>query len=139
MKRPTIALLSIGGLLMLLALGGCGGSGAAGTPYVVATPTPTQTPSSGLPSDIPIYPGAQLVGNPSANQATFQAPADQETIRSFYQQRLPQEGWKMVQIQDNGTDGIFLTFTKDTRTLHINISPGSAPNQSTLLITVGNS
>ena len=118
-------------------MGGCGGS--SGSTYTVPplSPTPTQPVSSGLPSDIPIYPGAQLAGNPSAGQATFQAPASQEAVSTFYQQQMPQQGWKAGQVQDNGADGIFLTFTKDTRTVHISISPGSAQNQSTLIITVG--
>jgi hypothetical protein len=141
MKRSFIAITSISALLMLalLALGGCGdSSGSAYTLPPQPTPAPTQPASSGLPSDIPIYPGAQLVGNPSTNQATFQAPADQETISKFYQQQMPQQGWKTGQIQDNGADGIFLTFTKDARTLHVTITPGNTTNQSTLLITVGN-
>jgi hypothetical protein len=140
MQKALTALISIGALLMLalLALGGCGGS--AGSVYSVPplTPTPTRPASSGLPSDVPIYPGAQLIGKPSANQATFQAPADQETVSSFYQQQMPRQGWKTGQVQDNGADGIFLTFTKDTRTIHVTISPGNTPNQSTLIITLGN-
>lgn len=140
MKRLRLAIVPNSALLLLalLALGGCGG-GAGGIYSVPAlSPTPTRPVSSGLPSDVPIYPGAQLVGKPSANQATFQAPADQETVSHFYQQQMPQQGWKTGQVQDNGADGIFLTFTKDTRTLHINISPGNASNQSTLVITLGN-
>ncbi len=139
MRRSVLALAASSALLLLafLALGGCGGGSTAG--YVVPTlpPTPTQPASSGLPGDIPIYTGAQLSGKPSANQATFQVPADQETVSTFYQQQMPQQGWKTGAVQDNGTDGIFLTFTKDTRTAHINIAPGSAPNQSTVIITVG--
>ncbi len=138
MNRPVIALARSSALLLLalLAFGGCGDSAGS---YALFTPTsaPTQPANSGLPSDIPIYPGAQLVGKPAANQATFQAPADQKTVKSFYQQQMPQQGWKTGVIQDNGTDGIFLTFTKDTRTAHVNIAPGNTPGQSTLIITVG--
>ncbi len=135
MKSALIAIIYSSALL--LALGGCGGSnGGYGLPPPTAAPT--QPASSGLPGDVPTYPGAQLVGKPSANQATFQVPADQETVSRFYQQQMPQQGWKTGQIQDNGADGIFLTFTKDTRTTHVNISPGNAPGQSTLIITIGN-
>ena len=124
-------------MLALLALGGCGGGPSGTFTFTPLPSTPTQPVSSGLPSDIPIYPGAQLAGSPSAGQATFQAPASQQAVSTFYQQQMPQQGWKAGQIQDNGADGIFLTFTKDTRTAHISISPGIAQNQSTLLITVG--
>jgi hypothetical protein len=139
MKKPVLTSVSMSALLMLvlLAPGGCGG-GAGGFygPPPPATPSPTKPASSGLPSDIPIYPNAQLIGKPAANQATFQAPADQQTVKNFFQRNMPQQGWKAGQVEDNGADGIFLTFTKDTRTVHINISPGSAPGASTLIITV---
>lgn len=141
MKRPVVALAYISALLVLalLLLEGCSGGpgGGYGAPLIL-TPTPTHPLSSGLPSDVPIYPGAQLVGNPSANQAAFQVAADQETVKRFYQQQMPQQGWQAGQAQDNGADGIFLTFTKDTRTIHVTISPGNAANESTLIITLGN-
>src|SRR5579883_890471 len=126
-------------LLGLLALSGCSSSSTSS--YSVPTFTPTSTPpaNGGLPTDIPAYPGAQFIGNPSPGQATFQAPASQETVKSFYQQQMPQNGWQEVQAVDNGTDGIFLSFSKDTRMAHISISPGASSGQSTILITVGNS
>src|SRR5690349_13396412 len=103
MRKP-ILVITLGSALLLLALvalGGCDSSSPSS--YVVPTlpPTPTQPTSSGLPSDIPIYTGAQLSGKPSANQATFQVPADQETVSHFYQEQMPQQGWKTGAIQDN--------------------------------------
>ena len=129
------ALLLVG----VLALSGCGGGGASGYSLPAPSATPTQLANGGLPGDIPVYPGAQFVGNPSSGQTTFQAPAAQETVKSFYQQQMPQNGWQPGQVIDNGPDGIFLSFSKATRMAHITISPGASATQSTILITFGNS
>ena len=137
MRRSVFA-IALSSAMLLLALSACGDTPSSSYVVPTLTPTPTHQVSSGLPNDIPIYPGAQLSGKPSADQATFQAPADQQTVSAFYQQQMPQEGWTTGEIEDNGADGIILTFTKDTRTVHLSISPGSAQGQSTLIITVGN-
>ena len=139
-KRSLLALICCNALLFvsLLAVSGCGG-GSDGYSLPAPTATPTQPANGGLPGDIPIYPGAQFVGNPSPGQATFQAPASQEMVKSFYQQQMPQNGWQEVQVVDNGADGIFLSFSKDTRMAHISISPGTSSSQSVILITIGNS
>jgi len=140
MKRATIVVLILNSLLpvVMLALGGCGGATSSTPLPTLSLPTATATlpPNGGLPSDIPIYPGAQIIGAPSQGQAGFQATASQETISSFYQQQMPQHGWKTVQVQDNGLDGIILTFSKDTRVAHLVISPGIDTGQSVVLITI---
>ncbi len=140
MKRATFLTILLTGLLLagILALGGCGGGSTTTSlpPLSPPTATPTLPPNGGLPSDIPLYPGAQLIGTPSQNQASFQAAASQETISTFYQQQMPQHGWKTVQVQDNGPDGIILTFSKDTRVAHFVISPGIGNGGSAVLITI---
>lgn len=143
MKKSSLIVLILGSLLTLclLTLDGCGGgSNATGAlPPLTLTATPTTPVHSGLPSDIPIYPGAQFIGNPSASQASFQAPATQEALSTFYQQQMPQNGWQTLQVQDHGQDGIILTFSKDTRTAHIVIAPGIGTNQASVLITITSS
>ena len=140
MKKSSLIVLILSSLLApgLLTLGGCGGETSSGGPLppLRLTATATQPVHGGLPSDIPVYPGAQFIGNPSASQASFQAPATQEAISTFYQQQMPQNGWKTLQVQDNGQDGIILTFSKDTRTAHIVIAPGIGTNQASVLITI---
>jgi ABC-type phosphate transport system substrate-binding protein len=139
MKKSSLIVLILSSLLALclLTLGGCGGGSSSGAlPPLTLTPTATQPARGGLPSDIPIYPGARFIGNPSASQASFQAPATQEALSTYYQQQMPQNGWTTVQVQDNGQDGIILTFTKDTRTAHIVIAPGIGTNQASVLITI---
>ena len=140
MKKSSINVLILTSLLALglLILGGCDGgtSSSSALPPLTQTATSTQPARGGLPSDIPIYPGARFIGNPSASQASFQAPATQETISTFYQQQMPQNGWKTIQVQDNGPDGIILTFSKDTRTAHIVIAPGIGTTQASVLITI---
>jgi|SRR5579859_2766663 len=146
MKRAFIAVARASALMMvvLLALSGCDTSspGTASVTISRPTATPTQPPNGGLPSDIPIYPGAQVVSNSSSaqpGQASFQAPASLEMVSSFYQQQMPQQGWKATQVQDNGADGVILAFSKDTRVAHIVISPGFQSGQVVILITLGNS
>ena len=143
MKKSSLIVLILNSLLALglLTLGGCGGgnSSSGALPPLSVTATPTRPAHGGLPSDIPIYPGAQFIGNPSASQASFQAPATQEALSAYYQQQMPQNGWKTLQVQDNGQDGIILTFSKDTRTAHIVIAPGIGTNQASVLITITSS
>ncbi len=141
MKRGSLVLVSITGILLagMLTLGGCGGSTGNVKMLPTLTATPTQPGNGGLPADIPIYPNAQFIGSPSQGQASFQAPATQAMVSTFYQQQMPQHGWKTTQVQESGTDVVILTFRKDTRTVHIVIAPGSSAGQSSVLITVGNS
>src|SRR5579885_372506 len=140
MKKSSfiVLILSSALALCLLALGGCGGesSSSGALPPLTVTQTATQPARGGLPGDIPIYPGARFIGNPSSSQASFQAPATQEALSTYYQQQMPQNGWTTVQVQDHGQDGIILTFTKDTRTAHIVIAPGIGTNQASVLITI---
>jgi ABC-type phosphate transport system substrate-binding protein len=139
MKKSSLIILILSSVLALclLTLGGCGGASSSGAlPPLTLTPTATQPARGGLPGDIPIYPGARFIGNPSSSQASFQAPATQEALSTYYQQQMPQNGWTTVQVQDHGQDGIILTFTKDTRTAHIVIAPGIGTNQASVLITI---
>jgi hypothetical protein len=140
MKRAIFMAIILNSLLVacLLALGGCNGSSPTTQLPPLSPPTATATlpPNGGLPSDIPLYPGAQPIGAPTQNQASFQSSASQETISTFYQQQMPQHGWKTVQVQDNGPDGIILTFSKDTRVAHFVISPGIGNGGSAVLITL---
>jgi hypothetical protein len=141
MKRSLLAATYFGLLLVLgvLALSGCGESSIGGPLPPTPTTAPTELPGSGLPSDIPIYPGAQPVNLPTsqAGQASFQVTATPEMVSSFYQQQMPQQGWKKTQLNDNGADGVILAFRKDTRVAHIVISPGFNAGQVVILITVG--
>src|SRR5262245_1136406 len=90
----------------LLALAGCAGDADSGAAATAHQPSPTV--STGLPNDIPIYPGAQLVGTPAPGQASFEMPGSPHAISNFYQSQMPQHGWKTIQVQDNGADGIVM-------------------------------
>ncbi len=143
MKRAFIAAARASALLMLalLVLSGCDTNSPGTTTVTLPRPTatPTQPPNGGLPDDIPLYPGAQLVAAPASGQSSFQVTASLEMVSSFYQQQMPQQGWKVTQMQDNGSDGVILAFSKDTRVAHIVISPGFQSGQVVILITLGNS
>lgn len=118
---------------VLLALSGCGSDNSA-APSTTIKATPSA--NTGLPNDIPIYPGAQLVGTTAPGQASFQMPGSPQAISSYYQTEMPKHGWKIDQVQDNGADGILLAFSKAGRTAHFAIAPGASARQTTVLITV---
>ena len=120
----------------LLVLSGCGGDNTATT---APTTKPSPSVNTGLPDDIPLYPGAQLVGSPAPGQASFQMPGSPQAISSYYQSEMPKQGWKTDQVQDNGADGILLAFSKAGRTAHFAIAPGASARQTTVLITVSTS
>jgi hypothetical protein len=132
--RQISTLLSCCLALTLLAFAGCGSDTTTATSSTPIKPTPSA--SSGLPDDIPIYPGAQLVGTPASGQASFQVPGSPQAISSYYQAQMPEHGWKTDQVQDNGADGILLAFSKTGRTAHFVIAPGAQAQQTTVLITV---
>jgi hypothetical protein len=135
--RYVCSLLSCLIVLTLLALASCDSNASTAAPATTLSPTPTF--SSGLPDDIPIYPGAQLLGTPAPGQASFQMPGSPQAISSFYQSQMPAHGWKTEQVQDNGADGILLTFRQAGQSAHFVIAPGAEPRQTTVLITVSTS
>ncbi|HEY7126200.1 MAG TPA: hypothetical protein VH540_19815 [Ktedonobacterales bacterium] len=135
-NRRVLALISCLIAFMLLVLSGCG---SANTATTAPTTRPTPSVNTGLPDDIPLYPGAQLVGTTAPGQASFQMPGSPQAISSYYQAQMPEHGWKTDQVQDNGADGILLAFSKPGRIAHFAIAPGTSAQQTTVLITVSTS
>jgi hypothetical protein len=71
------------------------------TPTTQSTTTPTTgTPGSApasLPSDIPAYPGAQLLKSGTEGSMTvyfFTSQDSFEQVMAFYQQQMPKYGWR---------------------------------------------
>ena len=131
--RHMFALVACLIAFTLLALSGCGSDNTATT---APTTRPTPSVNTGLPDDIPLYPGAQLVGSTAPGQVSFQMPGSPQAISSYYQNEMPKHGWKTDQVQDNGADGILLAFSKAGRIAHFAIAPGASARQTTVLITV---
>lgn len=102
--------------------------GSSGTP----TPVPTIDPAaSGLPADIPLYPGATDLF--SMDTVTMFTSTDSlDTVRKFYEEKLPGNGWVLAMNQSaqgtfmqqwskSGTE-IFLTFSEDAGRVNVVIT-----------------
>jgi hypothetical protein len=77
------------------------------TPSVTVRPTgpqPTIDPSkSGLPSDIPLYPGATNLRNMGGQGIAFDAPDQLDQVAAFYRQHMAAGGWKSITDMQDGT------------------------------------
>jgi hypothetical protein len=89
-------------------------------------PHPTQTPSgpdgplptidpaqSGLPGDIPLYPGATGLMN-SGSFIAFTASDPLDTVADFYRKQMPENGWTITD-ENNPTDTVILALEKNGR------------------------
>jgi hypothetical protein len=98
---------------------------AAVTPAMTATPglQPTVEKSeSGLPVDVPLYPGATGLSSPSATMIQFQTDDTPEQVDQWYQAQMPAQNWSALSITDQqGT--IIQAWTKDKRIVTISIIP----------------
>jgi len=141
------------GLLLALSLTSCG---EAPAPIINKTATPTRqgpisvdsptatTPPEPLPSDIPVYPGAQLVVSERITTGTlyfYRTTAALQAVITFYTSQMPKQDWTQESAgQNTGSQGEFLVYTKDTRSVLLNIVPDPiTPAQTDISITLSNS
>ena len=107
--------------------------------YRMATPRPTSTPEmpappeptaiaptadanqSGLPVDVPLYPGStDMTANGGVVRVTSADSID--TIAAFYSQQMPAQGWTLFQ-ETNTNGSVMQIWQKDDRMFSILISP----------------
>jgi hypothetical protein len=76
---------------------------------------------SGLPADIPIYPGA-TIQSATPGMVTFQAGASLETVKNFYEEKLTAAGWAFdgQPIESGGT--IIMNWKKGNQSVMISIT-----------------
>lgn len=89
------------------------------------TPTTISTPGP-LPNDIPIYAGAQLVlAQYIATGALYfyRVSDGTPTVYNFYLDQMPRQGWQQATAEQNGSQGMYLVYTKDSRSITMNIVP----------------
>lgn len=89
------------------------------------TPTAISTPGP-LPADIPVYTGAQLVlAQYIATGALYfyRVTDGTPTVYNFYLAQMPRQGWQQTTAEQNGSQGMYLVYTKDTRNITMNIVP----------------
>lgn len=133
MSNRTVCAMILG-LAFALVWSGCGSSSV---PPVVThtsptvdsapsrTPTAISTPGP-LPNDIPVYTGAQLVlAQYIATGALYfyRVMEATQTVSNFYLDQMPRQGWQQATAEQNGSQGMYLVYTKDTRSITMNIVP----------------
>jgi hypothetical protein len=145
------ALIRMLGISIALAifLAGCGGSQPDGgirtptsqLPTTITSPTPVPTVGP-LPADIVVYPGAKLVVSQRITTGIlyfYQSMASINAVTSFYMDQMPRQGWNQASV-DLSPQGNFLVYTKDTRSVQINIVADlTTPAQTDITITLSNS
>jgi hypothetical protein len=107
-------------MIMLLS-----GDGQAASAWVEATPTPGAPPTadpsaSGLPADIPLYPGDTDLINLGSGMIQFQTGDVPEKVDEWYQNQMASLEWTSLShtVQD---PTIIQVWMKDTRTATITI------------------
>jgi hypothetical protein len=150
MQYRYLRILCIG-LAIAIFLVGCGGSPVPVTSKTplptnqttvpTASPTPTSTPDP-LPADVVVYPGAQLVVAQRITTGTlyfYRSTAALQAVTTFYIDQMPKHGWTQESAELNGSQGNFLVYIKDTRSVILNIVPDPiTPAQTDISVTLSN-
>jgi hypothetical protein len=76
---------------------------------------------SGLPADIPIYPGA-TIQSAAPGTVTFQAGASFETVKNFYLEKLTAAGWTPDGQPFESTGTIIMNWKKGSQSAMITIT-----------------
>jgi hypothetical protein len=111
---------------------------AAVTPAMTATPglQPTvEISESGLPVDVPLYPGATGLNSPAAKMIQFQTDDTPELVDQFYQQQMTAQEWTLLSSTKQGVN-ISQVWNKDNRVVAISILPQG--NKTVVMITFVN-
>jgi hypothetical protein len=95
------------------------------TPATVPTPAgpqPTIDPSkSGLPEDVPLYPGATNLQSLGGMGIEYTAPAAPDLVASFYRQQLAAAGWSLL-TEDTSSGQTMQVWQKAKRVTSLQIS-----------------
>jgi hypothetical protein len=112
---------------ILLAVGTGVTPNATAEPGAQATPTPGIVPTvgkseSGLPEDVPLYPGASDLFSPAAGTVQFKTNDTPDAVDKWYQQQMPPNGWKLMS-RTTQANNIIQLWTKDKRVTSVTIIP----------------
>jgi hypothetical protein len=114
MKFAARSLLGVIFALILMAASACGGSTNSGTGGNL---DPQVSMPSGFPSDVPIYPGARLVGAVKATPwiMEWETVDDPAKVQAFYSAKLNQGDWE-IKSSNSTTGGWDASFTRKSDT-----------------------
>jgi hypothetical protein len=117
----------------------------AGTPAATMTPAKTATPGvlptvkkseSGLPEDVPLYPGAAGLTKLTDQAIEFETTDTPDQVDRYYQQQMPAQKWTLMSNTKQGTTIIQL-WRKDNRVVSVTILPQG--QKTVVMITFSNS
>lgn len=91
----------------------------------------------GFPKDVPVYPGATVIGSTTAQNmvnVSLQTADQPQQVRTFYQEKLKQNGWETQSTMDV-PQGTMLHATKDRRTQTVTIARDEDKTVISLVVT----
>jgi hypothetical protein len=94
---------------------------------------PAEAANSGLPADVPTYPGATNAFTMSGVNS-FSTTDDSAKVMSFYQQQLATNGWAT----DSALSDQMVTYKKDNRTLTLTTAPKDGGGTDVTIMIAGN-
>jgi hypothetical protein len=77
--------------------------------------------NSGLPADVPIYPGATIQSS-SPGTVTYQAGASLDAVKSFYEEKLAAAGWTLEGEPVESEGAVIMNWEKGNQSLMISIT-----------------
>ncbi len=77
---------------------------------------------SGLPKDVPLYPGATDLSSPAPEILRFQTDDTPDQVDKYYQEQMPLQNWSSLSIT-NQQGTIIQVWTKDKRVVSVTIVP----------------
>jgi hypothetical protein len=95
--------------------------GANATPTTGIVPT-VEKSKSGLPKDVPLYPGATGLTSLVPEMIQFQTGDAVDVVSQWYQDNMPTQQWTLMNSLKQG-NGIIQMWTKDKRIVTITILP----------------
>jgi hypothetical protein len=77
--------------------------------------------NSGLPADVPIYPGATIQSS-TPGMVTYQAGASLDAVKSFYEEKLAAAGWTLEGEPVESEGAVIMNWEKGNQSLMISIT-----------------
>jgi hypothetical protein len=103
-------------------------------PFTIEVP-PEALEGATVPEDIPVMDDAQEVAS-FMGMITYTSPSAADAVASFYEEQLPANGWTGGEMSEFGGMYMFSDYTKEGRTLSVNISFDEETEQSQVFISV---
>jgi len=91
---------------------------------------------SGLPADVPIYPGA-TIQSATPGMVTFQARASLETVKAYYEKELTAAGWASEGQTFESAEASLVNWKKGNQSIMITLSAMGANDSVVTIVSEG--